>query len=99
MEISTDLVYQILIIVFGALTVYFAAGLAKAKKIASEVSAFLKETAETLDMIGKATEDNQLTKEELSDIYIQAQENLNSAKALITEIKGLASFLSSLSKK
>ena len=99
MEITTDLMYQILIIVFGVLTVYFATGLVKAKRIAAEVSVFLKETAETLDLIGKATEDNVLSKEELSDIYIQAQENLNSAKALITEIKSLASFLSSLTKK
>ena len=99
MEITTDLIYQLAIIIFGALTVYFAAGLVNAKRIATEVSAFLKETAETLDLIGKATEDNVLTKEELSDIYIQAQENLTTAKTLIEEIKGLASFLSSLVKK
>ena len=99
MEVTTDLIYQALIVIFGILTVYFAAGLIKAKKIASEVSAFLKETAETLDLISKATEDNQLTKEELSTIYVQAQENLATAKALIEEIKGLAKFLSSLSNK
>ena len=45
-----------------------------------------------VDLIGKAAEDNQLTKEELTDIYVQAQENLNTAKTLIEEIKGLASF-------
>lgn len=99
MEITTDLLYQIAIIVFGLLTVYFATGLVKAKRIAAEVAVFLKETAETLELIGKATEDNQLTKEELSDIYIQAQENLNSAKSLINEIKELAKFLSSFAKK
>lgn len=99
MEITTDLLYQVAIVVFGFLTVYFAAGLIKAKRIAAEVAVFLKETAETLELIGKATEDNQLTKEELSDIYIQAQENLNSAKALINEIKELAKFLSSFAKK
>ena len=99
MEITTDLVYQIAIIVFGLLTVYFAAGLVKAKRIAAEVSVFLKETAETLDMIGKATEDNQLTEKELSDIYVQAQENLASANALIEEIKQLAKFLASFTKK
>ena len=99
MEITTDLAYQIAIIVFGFLTVYFAAGLVKAKCIASKVSVFLKETAETLDMIGKATEDNQLTEKELSDIYVQAQENLASANALIEEIKQLAKFLASFTKK
>lgn len=99
MEVTTDLIYQILIVVFGLLTVYFATGLVKAKQIAVSVSAFLKETAETLDLIGKATEDNQITKDELNTIFVQAQENLNSAKALIEDIKGLASFLSSLSKK
>lgn len=92
MEVTTDIMYQILIVIFGILTVYFAAGLVKAKRIAAEVSSFLKETAETLDLIGKAAEDNQLTKEELTDIYVQAQENLNTAKTLIEEIKGLASF-------
>ena len=92
MEVTTDIMYQILIVIFGILTVYFAAGLVKAKRIAAEVSSFLKETAETLDLIGKAAEDNQLTKEELTDIYVQAQENLNTAKTLIDEIKGLASF-------
>lgn len=99
MEITTDLIYQVLIVVFGLLTVYFASGLVKAKRIAAKVSTFLKETAETLDLIGKATEDNVISKEELSDIYVQAQENLTSAKALIEEIKGLAGFLSSLAKK
>lgn len=99
MEVTTDLVYQVLIVIFGFLTVYFATGLIKAKHIAAEVSAFLKETAETLDLIGKATEDNQITKEELSNIYLQAQENLSTAKALVEEIKYLAKFLSSFSKK
>lgn len=94
-----DLIYQILIVVFGVLTVYFATGLLKAKRLAAKVSAFLKETAETLDMIGKATEDNVLTKEELSNIAIQAQENLTTARALITEIKELAKVLSVFIKK
>jgi hypothetical protein len=99
MEVTTDLIYQVLIVVFGLLTVYFAAGLVNAKQIAAKVSVFLKETAETLDLIGKATEDNQITKEELATIFVQAQENLNSAKTLIDEIKALAGFLSSFSKK
>ena len=99
MEISEDLIYQILIIVFGLLSVYLATALAQAKQIAAKISVFLKETAETLDLIGKATEDNQITKEELDSIFVQARENLNSAKVLIEEIKGLASLLSSLSKK
>ena len=99
MEITTDLVYQALIVVFGLLTVYFATGLVRAKQIAAKVAVFLRETAETLDLIGKATEDNTLTKEELTTIYVQAQENLSSAKELVAEIKGLAQFLSSFSKK
>lgn len=99
MEITTDLIYQVLIVVFGLLTVYFAAGLVRAKQIAAKVSVFLRETSETLDLIGKATEDNTLTKEELTTIYVQAQENLSSAKELVSEIKGLAQFLSSFSKK
>ena len=96
---ETELLYQVLIIVFGILAVYFGAGLVRARKIATEVAVFLRETSETLDMIGKATEDNQLTNEELSKIAVQAQENLNSAKALIEEIRLLAGFLSSLTKK
>lgn len=99
MEVTTDLMYQVLIVVFGFLTVYFAAELVKAKEIAAKVSTFLKETSETLDLIGKATEDNVISREELSEIYIQAQENLLSARALINEIKELAGFLSSLTKK
>lgn len=99
MEISTDLLYQIAIIAFGLLTVYFASGLVKAKRIAAEVSTFLKETAETLDLIGKAAEDNEFTKDELSAIYVQAQENLNSAKVLIEEIKELSKFLATFIKK
>lgn len=99
MEVTTDLIYQILIIVFGLLTVYFATGVIKAKQLAAKVSAFLKETSETLDLIGKATEDNQITKDELNTIYVQARENLNSAKILIEEIKGLATLVSSMSKK
>lgn len=99
MEVTTDLIYQILIIVFGLLTVYFATGVIKAKQLAAKVSTFLKETSETLDLIGKATEDNQITKDELNTIYVQARENLNSAKILIEEIKGLATLVSSMSKK
>lgn len=96
---ETDLIYQILIIVFGILTVYFGVGLVRAKQIAAKVSVFLKETAETLDLIGRAVEDNQLTKEELTNITIQAQENLESARSLIAEIKELAGFISKLTKK
>lgn len=94
-----DLIYQVLVVIFGVLTVYFANGLVKAKRIAADVSMFLKETSETLDMIGTATADNVLTQEELSKIALQAQENLATAKSLINDIKELAGILSAFLKK
>lgn len=90
MEVTTDLVYQGITLIFFILTVYFANGLVKARKIAGDMSVLLKETAETMDMIGEATADNQLTSEELAKISLQARENLNVAITLIDEIKALA---------
>ena len=94
MDIPQDFLLQLISLIFFVLTVYFANALIKAKKIAAKVSVLLKETAETMDMIAKATEDNELTSAELSTIALQAQENLNVAKDLITEIKELAKITS-----
>lgn len=90
MDIPQDFLFQLISFIFFVLTVYFANALINAKKIAGKVSTLLKETAETMDLIAKATEDNELTSVELSTIALQAQENLNVAKDLVNEIKSLA---------
>jgi hypothetical protein len=90
MDIPQDFLFQLISFIFFVLTVYFANALINAKRIAGKVSIVLKETAETMDLIAEATKDNNLTSVELSTIALQAQENLNVAKDLINEIKGLA---------
>ncbi len=99
MDVDTDLIYQVVIVIFGILTVYFATGFMKARRIAAQVAVFLKETARTFELIGEALEDGQLTKEEISVIHVQAQENLNSARVLIDEIKFLARDILYFTKK